>query len=40
MIAVSHPALRHARAVLMAVTLLLSACAAAPDGASAEVRAR
>jgi serine protease Do len=37
MIAVSHPALRHARAVLMAVTLLLSACAAAPDGASARV---
>ena len=40
MIAVSHPALRHARAVLMAVTLLLSACAAAPDGASARARAR
>jgi serine protease Do len=37
MIAAFHPAWRQARGLLMAVTLLISACAAAPEYASARV---
>ena len=37
MVAASYPAWRHARTVLMAVALLVSACAAAWGGASARV---